>query len=595
MKPDRFILIVLAVALLVGAFTLDDYGESWDDHSLRKYADYSLRTYQTWRARGLMPITDKDLGNYGPAYVMTVLLGSRALSFPPLNEADIRHILYFLTHLLGVWAFYEIAKRWLSQTAARYATLLYVAQPLFWGHGFMNPKDTPFLAMFMLSLLCGLRMVDALEFDAKAQSPAVTNGQILWLIAGGWLFVLSSFIFTPNIHAYLETLVRAAADGQANVISYIASDLNKVDPAIYVQKYFTYFLWLRSFLFILLLTLVIIYLPVSARQSLISILPPAFILGFATSTRVVAPFAGILVTLYALQTKGKRSIPALSLYALASIIFCYLSWPYLWSDPVGHFAEALQTMTKYPWFGQVLFNGAYYDPTNLPYSYLPVLLLLQFTEPAWVLFIIGLIKLIATFKTTVNSRQFLAVILLWFILPLLGFILARAKLYDNFRQIFFILPPVFLLAGLGMEVLLARLTKPALRLSLAGLLILPGLLAGVRLHPYQYIYYNSFAGDVNNRFELDYWAISYRQAMEYVNSVAPANSNIMVAGPGQAAELYAREDLTVLSDDAPTTETFAYAIVTTRYDFDSRLYLNGEIVYVIERDGAALSVVKRMK
>jgi hypothetical protein len=250
-------------------------------------------------------------------------------------------------------------------------------------------------------------------------------------------------------------------------------------------------------------------------------------------------------------------------------------------------------MTKYPWFGKVLFDGQYYDATELPYSYLPVLLLFQLTEPVWILFIIGLVQLTVTFKVTVNSKHLLVLALLWFILPLLGFIVMRAKLYDNFRQLFFILPPVFLLAGLGLETLLGRVTKPALRLSLVGLLILPGLIAGVRLHPYQYVYYNSLAGNPDGRFELDYWAISYREAMEYVNTVAPANSNIMVVGPGQTADLYAREDLTVLSDDAPTSEPFDYAVITTRYDFDKTLYPDAKVIYAVERHGMILTVIKK--
>jgi hypothetical protein len=606
MKPDRFILLLLAISLLLAAFTLTDYGESWDDHSLRKYADYSLRTYQTWREQGLMPITEKDLGNYGPAYMMTVLIASRALSFLPINEADIRHIFYFLTHLAGVWAFYALAQRWLTQTAARYATLLYVTQPLFWGHAFMNPKDTPFLAFFMLSLLFGLRMVDSLDSTQRPEldSPLWQRG----LTTGGAILLLGLFAATPTIHAAIEALVRSAAGGQTNIITYLATDLNKVPPEIYIQKYFTYFLWLRAVFFILFslitiyhlsrpmqhATLVTSHAPRLLSHSSFLILTSSFMLGFSTSIRILAPFAGLLVALYALRKLGKRAITPLIIYSLLSILFCYITWPYLWSDPIGHFIEAFQTMTKYPWFGKVLFNGSYYNATELPYSYLPLLLLIQFTEPIWILFIIGIIKLLRSLKEATNHEP-LTIVILWFILPLSGFILTRAKLYDNFRQIFFILPPVFLLAGLGMESLLARLTKPALRFSFALLLILPGLIAGVRLHPYQYVYYNALVQNPNERFELDYWAISYREAMEYVNTVAPANSNIMVVGPGQTADLYARADLTVLSDDALTTEAFDYAIITTRNGFDKTMYPDAKAVYAVERDGMILTVVKKME
>jgi hypothetical protein len=592
MKPDRFILILLFVCLLIGIFTLTDYGESWDDHSLQKYADYSLRTYETWRTQGIMPITDKDLGNYGPAYMMVVMLGSRALSFLPLNPADIRHVFYFLTHLLGVWAFYELAKRGLTQTAARYAALLYVTQPLFWGHSFMNPKDTPFLAFFMLSLLFGLQMIDSLDLTQRPESDSPRWFRIL--TTGGVVAVLLLFAATPIIHTYIETLVRAAANGATNIITYFASGIHKVNPEIYIQKYFTYFVWVRAACFLSFLLITIYHLPRPTHYSLLPILYSSALLGFTTSIRIIAPFAGLLVALYAFRKLGKRALLPLLIYSLFTILFTYLAWPYLWSNPIGHFAESLQTMTKYPWYGKVLFNGQYYEATKLPYSYLPFLLLVQFTEPIWILFIVGMIQLTVTLKATVNSKRLLVLVLLWFILPLLGFIFTRAKLYDNFRQIFFILPPVFLAAGLGMETILARLTKPALRLALAALLILPGLIAGIRLHPYQYVYYNSLVQNPGGRFELDYWAISYREAMEYVNSVTPANTNIMVVGPGQAADLYVRDDLTVLSDDMPATESFTYAVITTRYNFDREMYPDAKVIYKVERSGMIFTVIKQI-
>jgi hypothetical protein len=183
----------------------------------------------------------------------------------------------------------------------------------------------------------------------------------------------------------------------------------------------------------------------------------------------------------------------------------------------------------------------------------------------------------------------------WFILPLIALIVTRAALYDNFRQIFFILPPVFLVAGLGAESILARVKQIHFKVGIVALLILPALIANIRLHPYQYVYYNSLAGNPTGKFELDYWAISYREAIEYVNTVASANVNIMVVGPGQAADLYARDDLTVLSDDAPTDKPFDYVIVTTRYNFDRKMYPDAKIIYKVERDGMTLVVIKKIK
>ena len=152
-KQQRPILILLAVSLLIGVFTLSGYGDSWDDLSLRKYAIKSLAAYSTWPVNGEMQITSEDLGNYGPSYVMAVALISQ-------DNPDSRHLIYFVTFLAGVWAFYMLGLRWLTPPAALGAAMLYLTQPLFWGHAFFNPKDTPFLSFFLISIYFGFKLFD---------------------------------------------------------------------------------------------------------------------------------------------------------------------------------------------------------------------------------------------------------------------------------------------------------------------------------------------------------------------------------------------------------------------------------------------------
>lgn len=41
----------------------------------------------------------------------------------------------------------------------------------------------------------------------------------------------------------------------------------------------------------------------------------------------------------------------------------------------------------------------------------------------------------------------------------------------------------------------------------------------IRFHPYQNVYFNGLLGDmkaVSEKFDLDYWGLSYRQAYEYI-------------------------------------------------------------------------------
>jgi len=82
----------------------------------------------------------------------------------------------------------------------------------------------------------------------------------------------------------------------------------------------------------------------------------------------------------------------------------------------------------------------------------------------------------------------------WALPPLALLMALRSPLYDNFRQVLFTLPPLFLVAGLGVEALLRRLTRPLVRIGSAVLMLLPGLASILYLHPYEYVYYNSFIG-----------------------------------------------------------------------------------------------------
>jgi hypothetical protein len=250
-------------------------------------------------------------------------------------------------------------------------------------------------------------------------------------------------------------------------------------------------------------------------------------------------------------------------------------------------------MAEYPWKGQVLFNGVMYTSTDIPRSYLPVLLGIQLTEPVWFLFAAGLAVVVyESIKRWEQKVILLVLTVVWFILPLVGFVITRSPLYDNFRQVFFILPPVFMMAGAAFE----KIKRPILQGALVGLLLLPGIIDGVHLHPYEYIYYNRFIGGVQGAFrkyELDYWGTSYREAANYLNENAPANASLWVEGPVHILQLYARPDLKVYSTyEAARAEHYDFVVVTTRYNLDLQSYPNAKIVYGIERDGSLLTVIK---
>ena len=594
MKKNYSILIILAVSLLIGFFTFNQYGESWDDKSLQKYAVKSVNAYATWPQQGIVNLIREDLGYYGPFYIMFVDRATEYLrTFLSFPLPDLRHLIYFITYLAGVCAFYALAKPWLTEIPALGETLLFMTQPVLWGHAFINPKDTPFLSLFLLSLYFGIQAFDSFE-QTQTTEPDLRSKRISALLTALWLVsVFSLFIFTQAFHTYIESLVLSAQAGGTNILSLIAKDITAVPAETYIQRYFILFLQVRTYYFLLITLLLLITWYRLAPQlpiTLFTILLPAILLGLTTSTRILGPFAGVIVAYYAFRTKGKSSIPAIIMYAVVALITTYLTWPYLWMNPIPRFFESLHEMSLYPWNGLVIFNGATYRSTGIPYSYLPVLLAIQLTEPVWALSIAGWIVSIVSKE---KKRGFVELSLLWFVIPLILFIALRIALYDNFRQILFILPPIFLMAGVAFE----KIKNIKWQIALIVLSLIPGITGIVSLHPYEYMYYNSFIGGVDgayDRYDLDYWGISYREAAEYVNSVAPPNATVWVEGPSHLFALFAREDLKIYSpSEVERAESYSYVVALTRYNFDEITYPDAEVVYHIMRGDAALAVIKK--
>ena len=595
-RSEQFpIIALLIIILMIGLCTLTNYGESWDELQFFKYADHTLASYPTWLTSAQIINTGNTYDNYGPVFVMFTAVVARGIHAidPNWLIPDLRHLVYFVTFVAGIYAFYVLARRWMSVWASIATTLLFAAQPVFWGHAFISPKDIPFLSAFLISLELGLRMANS--------QPAI-NGRLpralIW-ITGLWILSLLFLFFTPQfLDNGLASLIRNAFSQPQSffgaLLRNLSSSFGRTKADIYIQIILAALMWLKL-IYLIISTILIGFLyrkqfPEVFKLFSWNILLAGIALGLSTSIRILGPLVGLLVAIYVWQKAGKKSWPMISVYAGIALAVMLATWPYLWPNPVERLIESWHVMSQYPWPGSVLFNGQYYRSFNLPRSYLPVLLAIQITEPIWPLFFLSLVVLW-------KKKYLLIATLLWFILPLTAFIVERSPLYDNFRQVIFILPPVFFVCGLGVDWLFQRLRQPMVRGLIVAALILPGIVAGVQLHPYEYIYYNSFIGGVpgaQGRFELEYWATSYRAAMDYVNTIAPANGKIFVAGPSYIAAIYARRDLKIYMDIDMNTQVFDYAIITTRYGADRTDFPNAPVVDTIERDGVPLTVIKKI-
>jgi hypothetical protein len=313
-------------------------------------------------------------------------------------------------------------------------------------------------------------------------------------------------------------------------------------------------------------------------------------LGLATSVRILGPLAGLIGLVYLFGVSRRNRLAAAAAYGVWAAAATYLSWPFLWTAPVQRLLQSASIMANFPWAGLVLFDGARYSADNLPWSYLPLLMNLQLTE-TFLLICYSAVGLSLWQLLFARVRaDWLSYVGLGFGLPLAAMILFRPPLYDNFRQLLFLLPAAFVLAASGVEALFERIRSTWIRLALVIAVSLPGISAIVRLHPYQYVYYNSLAGGVGgaaDRFELDYWRTSFREIALWLNQDAAPGAAIITVGASHTFVPYARPDLRV---DAGGE--YDYAIIPSKW---GRAYPDAEVLLTIERDGAVLATVRRIR
>ena len=240
-----------------------------------------------------------------------------------------------------------------------------------------------------------------------------------------------------------------------------------------------------------------------------------------------------------------------AVFALAAIITLYATWPWLWSNPLGHFLDSFALMSRYPHDSAfILFRGEIRPPAMpLPPDYLPVwfaittplLLLLLGSTGAAALAIKGIAQPAALFR---NARlRFWFLLLACFILPPLAAIILQSTLYNDWRQMYFLYAPFVLLTLLGFYWLTSTFSRQprwrAAAYSLTGLGL--GLIAlqMVQLHPHQHSYFNSFVDRttperLHSQYNMDDWDIGLRQGLEYLLQRHPGETvNIRWDGFGR--------------------------------------------------------------
>jgi 4-amino-4-deoxy-L-arabinose transferase-like glycosyltransferase len=264
-------------------------------------------------------------------------------------------------------------------------------------------------------------------------------------------------------------------------------------------------------------------------------------LGLAIGARILGGFTvldALFPLLFILATRSRRDSFKLALgewssYLVAFIpaaILAYLImglvWPWSVVAPLNPIraAEYFSRFFEKPW--RELFGGQLIEVTQMPREYVPVLIALQ--VPILML-ATGLggtvgaaVAAVRGWRANSNVRRsaVLLAIVLAPTLPVLVTVATQPGLYNGIRHFVFILPPLAVLGGLAVAWTAQRLERFGNLATAAGTLVVVAGIASpvvemVRLHPYEYTYYNRLAGGAvgaRPRYMLDYWGLSLTQA-----------------------------------------------------------------------------------
>lgn len=232
-------------------------------------------------------------------------------------------------------------------------------------------------------------------------------------------------------------------------------------------------------------------------------------------------FTGALwvITLYSGERVLKNDISMMFAFGATTLLLTIAFWPTLWHNPVLEIKNALSKMSDYPWEDFILFDGRFTLPKDLPWYYLPKWMFISSPLFISVLGVLGVIPWFYGHQRDLIQKLSLAV---WIVIPMAIILWKNATVYDGWRHVFFIYPAIVIIALRGAEFWFQIIfDKKHLKWIPIGLALTP-IFWMIRNHPNQQVYFNPmYRVDAWNKYEMDYWGLSYYQAYQQLMQERP--------------------------------------------------------------------------
>jgi len=345
--------------------------------------------------------------------------------------------------------------------------------------------------------------------------------------------------------------------------------------------------------------------------------------GCALGIRVLGLFlvgyAGLVVIAYALMGRvgswrnvlafvGRSTLALAPAFVIAYAIMV-AAWPWAAQVPLNPL-RAMFAFDDFNYPIRTLLSGQIYMMADVPRWYEPTYVVIKLTLPLLVGACLGLMLLKQPPRGGAEAnktwRNEVALVAFTALFPLIGDVVVRGPAFCGMRHLLFIVPPIAVLAGLGLDRSLHRLHTIGRVAAAAGLALL---LAGFgwdatslyRLHPDEYLFFNPLVGGLagaSRRYDTDYWVNIMPEAVEdlehYLDRTegAPSKSHrrylVAVCGERLPFEKVADSRL-VWTKDQKSADFF---IAPTQTNCDRAI--DGQVIATVERLGVPIGVVKEL-
>ncbi len=246
----------------------------------------------------------------------------------------------------------------------------------------------------------------------------------------------------------------------------------------------------------------------------------------------------------------KKLLLPLLFYPLIVFFIFFITWPYLWFDPIKRISIMLG---YYQGIGTTVGNTqplSFYFMHMNTYPWQTIL----YTTPLIILFLsfVGLVSVPFIISNERSKVSFL--IVLWFFTPILRATLPGSSIYGGVRQIMEYMPAMAMLAGIGGRQIIMLFKKSyMIKIAKIGILFLffPIMVKMISIHPHENVYFNPLIGGLSGAKEKNYpyWGLnlgsSYLQAVRWLNEHAQKNAKVafVISTATNIPKIFFRKDI----------------------------------------------------